>query len=130
MFKSLIKRFKGSQRMTEPTITTRVDRLAEMKAAIDVAINAAERAGVRPAAMAAYFEGCLKYARQRALHAVDQANVTRMHDQHGHPINHHANIARAEGIREEKKRLQSEAEWQESVNRRAEEQAERDGYVR
>jgi hypothetical protein len=68
--------------MTEPTITTRVDHLAEMRKAIDAAIRAAEKAGVRPAAMVEYFTGCLNYVRQRAEYQADQANVTRMHDQH------------------------------------------------
>ena len=50
------------------TATKPVDHLAEMKAAIDTAINAAESAGVKPAAMIEYFKGCLNYTRQRALH--------------------------------------------------------------
>ena len=37
------------------TATKPVDHLAEMKAAIDTAINAAESAGVKPAAMIEYF---------------------------------------------------------------------------
>jgi hypothetical protein len=129
MFKSLIKRMKGSHQMSEP-ITTRVDRLAEMKAAIDKAIVAAESAGVKPAAMAAYFEGCLNYTRQRALHASDRANITLMHDSRGHLIDHHGAVARAQAIRDEQRRVESERAWQESVNRRAEEQAERDSFVR
>ena len=116
--------------MTEPTINTRVDHLAEMRTAIDAAISAAESAGVKPAAMIEYFEGCLNYARQRALHQAEQVNITRMHDQHGHLIDHHGAIARAQAIREEQQRLASEAEWQESVNRRAEEQRIRDEYIR
>ena len=111
--------------VSEPTINTRVDHLAEMKAAIDKAINAAEKAGVRPAAMIEYFEGCLNYVRQRALHAVDQANVTRMHDQHGHLIDQ-----RAQAIRDEQRRVESEKAWHESVNRRAEEQRIRDEFIR
>jgi hypothetical protein len=110
--------------------TTRVDHLAEMRKAIDGAISAAESVGVKPAAMIEYFEGCLNYARQRALHASDQTNITRMHDQHGHPIDHHGAIARAQAIREEQRRLASEREWQESVNRRAEEQRIRDEFIR
>jgi hypothetical protein len=80
--------------------------------------------------MIEYFEGCLKYARQRALHVADQANVTSMHDQHGNLINHAGNVARAQAIREEQRRVESERAWQESVNRRAEEQRIRDEYIR
>jgi hypothetical protein len=116
--------------MSKPQITTRVDHLAEMKAAISAAIVAAEKAGVRPAAMVEYFTGCLSYARQRALHVADQANVTRMHDQHGHLIDHHGAVARAQAIRQEQERIESERAWQESVNRRAEEQRIRDEFIR
>jgi hypothetical protein len=130
MFKSLIKRLKGLHRMSEPITTKRVDHLAAMKATINRACAAAENAGVHVTLIRDYFQGCHTNYTRRALHATDQANITRMHDQHGHPINHHANIARAEAIREEKKRLASEAEWQESVNRRAEEQRIRDEFIR
>jgi hypothetical protein len=116
--------------MSEPITTQRVDHLAEMRKAIDGAISAAESAGVRPAAMIEHFEGCLNYVRQRALHVADQANATRMHDQHGNLINHAGNVARAQAIRQEQERLASEPEWQESVNRRAEEQRIRDEFIR
>jgi hypothetical protein len=111
--------------MTEPTINTRVDHLAEMKAAIDRAISAAESAGVRPAAMIEYLEGCLNYARLRALHVADQANVTRpMSDGRGGTIDYAANAARAAAIRDEKQRLADEAAYRADVERRAEAQAE------
>jgi hypothetical protein len=116
--------------MNETIINTRIDHLAEMRKAIDGAINAAEKAGIKPAALIEYFEGCLNYARQRALHQADQANATRMHDQHGHLIDHHGAVARAHAIRQEQERLASEREWQESVNRRAEEQRIRDEFIR
>jgi hypothetical protein len=112
------------------TATKPVDALAEMRNAIAAATSAAEKGGVFARLIADYFEGSLAYWRQRASFQSDQANVTRMHDQHGNLINHHANVARAETIREEKKRLASEQAWQESVNRRAEAQAERDSYIR
>ena len=116
--------------MTEPTITTRVDHLAEMRKSIDAAISTAESAGVKPGAMIDYFEGCLNYTRQRALHASDRANITRMHDSRGNLIDHHGAVARAQAIRDEQRRVESERAWQESVNRRAEEQRIRDEFIR
>jgi hypothetical protein len=131
MFSYLIKRMKGLHRMSQPQINTRVNDLAEMKAAIDKAISAAESAGVKPAAMVEYFTGCLNYARQRALHQAEQAGgATRMFDQHGHLIDHAGNVARARAIRDEQQCLADEAEYRADVERRAEAQAERDGYVR
>jgi hypothetical protein len=125
---SLIKRMKGPHQMSEPT--KRADPLAEMKAAIDRACAAAEDAGILPRDITPYVEGLLTYWRQRALHVADQANATRMHDCHGHLIDHAGNVARARAIRQEQERVASEREWQESVNRRAEAQAERDGFIR
>jgi hypothetical protein len=116
--------------MSEPITTQRVDHLAEMRKTIDAAISAAESAGVKPAAMIEYFEGCLNYTRQRALHQAEQVNITRMHDSRGNLIDHHGAIARAQAIREEQQRLASEREWQESVNRRAEEQRIRDEFIK
>jgi hypothetical protein len=117
--------------MSEPINTQRVDHLAEMRKAIDGAISAAESAGAKPAAMVEYFEGCLNYARQRALHQAEQAGgATRMFDQHGHLIDHAGNIARARAIRDEQQCLADEAEYRADVERRAEAQAKRDGYVR
>jgi hypothetical protein len=77
-----------------------------------------------------YFEGCLNYTRQRALHASDRANITRMHDSRGNLIDHHGAVARAQAIRDEQRRVESERAWQESVNRRAEEQRIRDEFIR
>jgi hypothetical protein len=120
----------GTKKPIDMTINPRVDHLAEMRRSIDAAVSAAEKAGVFPRDIRDYFEGSSNYWRQRALHAADQANVTRMYDQHGHLIDHHGAVARVQAIRQEQERLASEREWQESVNRRAEAQAERDGYVR
>jgi hypothetical protein len=117
--------------MTEPTITTGVDHLAEMRKAIDGAISAAESAGVRPAAMIEYLDGCLNYARRRALNVAHQADATRsMSDGRGGVIDHAGNVARAQAIRDEKRRLADEATYRADVERRAEAQAERDSYVR
>jgi hypothetical protein len=117
--------------MTESTITTRVDPLAEMRKAIDAAISEAEKAGVKPAAMVGYFTGCLNYAHRRALHVADQANATRpMSDGRGGTIDYAANAARAAAIREEKQRLADETAYRADLDRRAEAQAERESYIR
>ena len=116
--------------MSEPITIQRVDPLTEMKAAINKACAAAEDAGVLARDITPYVEGLLTYWRQRALHAVDQANATRMHDRKGISIDHHGNVARAQAIRDEQGRLADEAANGADVNRRAEAQAERDGFIR
>ena len=66
------------------------------------------------------FEGELAYWKRRALFQAEQANMTRMHDQHGHPINHAANVARVRSIREEQRRLADQAEYRADLDRRFE----------
>lgn len=116
--------------MSEPITIQRVDPLTEMKAAINKACAAAEDAGVLARDITPYVEGPLTYWRQRALHAVDQANATRMHDGNGVLIDHHGDVARAQAIRDEQRRLADEAAYRADVERRAEAQAERDSYIR
>jgi hypothetical protein len=103
----------GTKKSIDTTINTRVDHLAEMRKAIDAAISAAEDAGVKPAAMVEYFEGCINYVRRRALYRADQANLPK-------DLAQHAAIALTQQRRQEAERLQSEREWQDSVNQRAE----------
>jgi hypothetical protein len=117
--------------MSEPTITTRVDHLGEMKAAISAATSAAQNAGILARDIRDYIEGTLTFWRQRAAYQSDQPNVTRpMSDGRGGTIDYAANAARAAAIREEKQRLADEAAYRADVERRAEAQAERESYVR
>jgi hypothetical protein len=101
---------KGLSRMTE----------TELKAVVHRACSIAEDAGVHVALIRDFFQGCHTQYTQRALFVADQANATRMHDSRGVPINHHANVARSQAIREEKRRLADEAAYRADLDRRCE----------
>jgi hypothetical protein len=112
------------------TTTKPVDHFAELKAAVHRACSVAEDNGVSVVLIRDFFQGYHTQYVQRALYASDRANITRMHDSRGNLIDHHGAIARAQAIRAEQQRLASEREWQESVNRRAEEQRIRDEFIK
>ena len=86
-----------------------------MRKAIDAATSAAEDAGVFARDIRDYFEASLKLWRHRALYQSDMANRA--------DPKLAAAVALTQEKRREAERLASEREWQESVNRRAAEQA-------
>jgi hypothetical protein len=125
MFSYWIKRMKGLHRMTEPTITTRVDHIAEMRRAINAATSAAEDAGVSVAAIHEMFKSFVENFRQRSLYETDRANARAQAANEA--------VARANAVRASRaeRQLQAEREaYRAAVNRAADAQAERDGYAR
>ena len=111
------------------TITTKADPLAEMQKAIDKAASQAEDAGVAPARIRAFAENFLAYWDRRAQHLADLAKATtRMHDQHGNPLNLDAAVSVTREKRCQAEIAESQRAHQESVARRAEAEEIRQEY--
>lgn len=107
---------------TKADTTKAGDHFATLKTAVHRACSVAEDNGVSVKFIENFLKGCATTYSQRAMFVADQANAaSRMHDQNGNPIDHHANIARAQSIREEQRRLVAEAERRADVDRRFEE---------
>ena len=110
----------GMKRPIDTTINTRVDHLAELKAAVHRACSVAEDSGVHLALIRDFFQGCHTQYVQRAMVAIDVANARAQAPSDA--------VARAQAVKAARadRQLQAEREaYREDVNRRGAEEEER-----